>query len=380
MEERTQPKKLLLVANVVKEHVLKFHVPTIRYLKEQGWSVDVAASGEETVPYCDRQIHGVWKRSPFTLDTIRGVFQLRRILAQEHYDIVYCHTPVGALVTRLAAIGARRRGTKVVYFAHGFHFFSGAPLRNWLIYFPIEWMLSHVTDLLIATNHEDYERIQRVFPKKVAKTHIQGVGVDFKRLDVEDKAQARKAWREEWSIPQDALLLVYVAELIKNKNQGMLLDMLAKVRKTRPDAYLALIGPDHADGAYQRMAEEMGLGDYVVFTGWRSDIGACLHAADIAVASSIREGLGLNVVESMYCGLPVVATDNRGHLSILKDGVNGFIVHVGDSEKMAERVLELAENEPLRRQFAGADITEFGVDVVPRIIFETLDQVEGLHS
>ena len=155
MEERTQPKKLLLVANVVKEHVLKFHVPTIKALKARGWTVDVAASGEEDVPCCDRQIRGVWKRSPFTPDTLRGVRQLRRLLDEEHYDIVYCHTPVGALVARLAAIPARRRGTKVVYFAHGFHFFTGAPLINWLLFYPIQWLLAHVTDLLITLNDED---------------------------------------------------------------------------------------------------------------------------------------------------------------------------------------------------------------------------------
>ncbi len=373
-------KRLLLVANVVKEHVLKFHVPTIRYLKEQGWTVDVAASGEEEVPYCDRQIHAVWKRSPFTLDTLRGVKQLRRVIDEGHYDIVYCHTPVGALVARLAAGKARKKGTKVVYFAHGFHFFTGAPLINWLIYFPIEWTLSHMTDLLIATNHEDYQRIQRVFPKKLRKTHIASLGVDFKRLDVENPQKEREEKRREWNIPQDALVLIYVAELIKNKNQGMLLHMLKTVLQTKPNTYLVLVGPDHADGEYQQMAQEMGLGGHVVFTLWRSDVGACLRAADIAVASSIREGLGLNVVESMYCGLPVVATNNRGHVSIIEDGVNGFLVSLGDSEKMAERVLELAENEQLRMQFAGADITEFGVDVITKKIYETLDQLEGLRS
>lgn len=373
-------KKVLLVANVVKEHVLKFHVPTIRYLKEQGWTVDVAASGEEDVPYCDRQFRGVWKRSPFTPDTLRGVFQLRRIIDEGHYDIVYCHTPVGALVARLAAAKARRKGTKVVYFAHGFHFFTGAPLRNWLIYFPIEWVLSHVTDLLIATNHEDYERIQRVFPRSVKKTHIASLGVNFQRLDVADPQKAREYKRKEWGIEQDALVLIYVAELIRNKNQGMLLKMLERVRKTRPDACLVLVGPDHADGAYQREAQEMGIADHVVFTGWRSDIGECLRAADIAVASSIREGLGLNIVEAMYCGLPVVATDNRGHVSIIQDGVNGFLVHVNESEKMAERVLELAANESLRRTFAGADISRFGVDVITKKIYETLNGFEGLHS
>lgn len=380
MEERTQPKKLLLVANVVKEHVLKFHVPTIRYLKEQGWTVDVAASGEEDVPYCDRQIRGVWKRSPFTPDTIRGVRQLQDILAREHYDIVYCHTPVGALVARLAARKARAKGTKVVYFAHGFHFFTGAPLVNWLVYFPIEWLLSHITDLLIATNHEDYERLQRVFPKKLKKTHIASLGVDFARLDVEDPQELRNVKRKEWGIPGDALVLIYVAELIPNKNQQMLLDALKKIKQFRTDTYLVLVGPDHADGHYQRLAQQMGVADSVVFTGWRSDVGACLRAADIAVASSIREGLGLNIVESMYCGLPVVATDNRGHVSIIEDGVNGYLVHVGDADTMAARVMKLAGDPQLRERFVSADISEFGVDAIVRKIYETLDQVEGRHS
>ena len=122
MPSEEKAKKLLLVANVVKEHVLKFHVPTIACLKAQGWTVDVAASGDEDVPYCDRQIRGEWKRSPFTPDTLKGILQLRRVIDEGQYDIVYCHTPVGALVARLAARNARKQGTKVVYFAHGFIF------------------------------------------------------------------------------------------------------------------------------------------------------------------------------------------------------------------------------------------------------------------
>ena len=128
--------------------------------------MDVAASGMEDVPYCDRQIRGVWKRSPFTLDTLRGVCQLRRVIEEGQYDIVYCHTPVGALVARLAAAKARKKGTKVVYFAHGFHFFSGAPLLNWLLFYPIERVLAYCTDLLITLNDEDYARAKRCFPKK----------------------------------------------------------------------------------------------------------------------------------------------------------------------------------------------------------------------
>ena len=375
MEERTQPKKLLLVANVVKEHVLKFHVPTIRYLKQQGWTVDVAASGEEDVPYCDRQIRGVWKRSPFTLDTLRGVGQLRKFLEQEHYDIIYCHTPVGALVARLAALKARAKGTKVVYFAHGFHFFTGAPLVNWLLFYPIERLLVHCTDLLITLNDEDEARARRCFAKKLPIERVHGVGVQFSRLDVDNPQRAREQLRREWGIAEDALVLIYVAELIPNKNQQMLFQALKKIQKSRTDTYLVLVGPDHADGHYQQLAQQMGVADSVVFTGWRSDVGACLRAADIAVASSIREGLGLNIVESIYCGLPVVATVNRGHVSVIEDGVNGYLVHVGDDEAMAARVLELAKNPQLRERFVSADISGYDVNVIVRKIYETLDQV-----
>lgn len=373
--ERTQPKRLLLVANVVKEHVLKFHVPTIRALKARGFIVDVAASGEEDVPYCDRQIHGVWKRSPFTLDTLRGVRQLRQILEQEHYDIVYCHTPVGALVARLAAMSARRRGTKVVYFAHGFHFFTGAPLVNWLLFYPIEWLLAHVTDLLITLNDEDAARAWRRFPKKLPVVQVPGAGVDFARLEVADAAAARAQLRREWGIPQDAPVLIYVAELIRNKNQKMLFEALQKVRLRYPDARLVLVGPDHADGAYERLARQMGLADGVIFAGWRSDIGACLRAADIAVASSLREGLALNIVEAMYCGLPVVATDNRGHVPIIRDGENGFLVHIGDSEAMARRVIEILGDAQLRERLAHSDVSRYSAEAVSAQLCDILSEV-----
>lgn len=374
-EENCRPRKLLLVANVVKEHVLKFHVPTIAALKAQGWTVDVAASGDEDVPYCDRQIRGAWKRSPFTLDTLRGIRQLRCVIDEGNYDIVYCHTPVGALVARIAAMKARKRGTKVVYFAHGFHFFTGAPLINWLLFYPIEKLLAHHMDLLITLNDEDYARAKRVFPKCLRIEQVPGVGVDFARLDVKDRRAAREALRREWGVPQEALVLIYVAELIPNKNQQMLLEALKEVHKTRTDTYLVLVGPDHADGHVQRLAQQMGVAEFVVFTGWRSDIGACLSAADIAVASSKREGLALNIVEAMYCGLPVVATDNRGHVPIIRHGENGYLVHVGESGKMAQRVLELAENPQIREKFAQADISRYGAEAVSKRIAEILKRV-----
>ena len=138
---------------------------------------------------------------------------------------------------------------------------------------------------------------------------------------------------------------------------------------------MLLVGPDHTDGQLQRLAHQMGLDDAIVFAGWRRDIGAMLSSADIAVASSIREGFGLNLIEAMYMGLPVVATDNRGHRMIIRDGENGYLVQVGESGKMASRILELAENPELRERFARSDVSRFGADIVSEQLVGILETI-----
>ena len=153
-------KKVLIAANVAKEHILKFHVPTIRALKEHGWQVDVACAGEEDVPYCDHQFRMVYRRNPVSFRTILGVFQLHRILKKGQYDVLHCHTPTGGVVSRLATIGLKKK-PYLMYTAHGFHFFKGASPVNWLVYFPIEWLLSFRTDRLIVVNREDLQTARR---------------------------------------------------------------------------------------------------------------------------------------------------------------------------------------------------------------------------
>lgn len=87
--------KVLLVANVAKEHVNKFHIPPIKYLQSKGWQVDVACSVDAEVPAGDHIYNMSWKRSPFTLGTLKGIMELKSLISKNCYDIVYCHTPVG---------------------------------------------------------------------------------------------------------------------------------------------------------------------------------------------------------------------------------------------------------------------------------------------
>lgn len=145
-------KKVLFTATV-DSHILQFHIPYLKYFKEQGYEVHVATNGNEKIPFCDvkHKIH--FERSPFKINNLKAIKQLRKIIEQEKFEIIHCHTPVGSVTTRIAAKKARRKyNTKVIYTAHGFHFFKGAPIINWVLFYPIEKWLSKYTDCLITIN------------------------------------------------------------------------------------------------------------------------------------------------------------------------------------------------------------------------------------
>ncbi len=371
-------KKILFVANVAKEHIIKFHIPTIRTFKKHGWIVDVACSGEEIVPECDQQFHTCWKRSPFTFNTLKGIKELKKIICEGQYDVVYCHTPVGGLIGRLAARKARKNGTKVIYCAHGLHFFDGAPLINWFLYYPLEKWLAHYADEIFLVNKEDYERASNKFTKKTNCRLVPEVGVNFDRLNIENPIEARIAYRKELGISDSTTALIYVAELLPNKNQTMLVDALDILLKRGEDVCLVLPGPDHEDGALARYIKGKGLEDYVKLLGWRNDIGELLYASDICTASSIREGFGINLVEAMYCGLPVIATNNRGHKMIINNNKNGVLVKINDAESMGKAVAELINDRDMYNRMSHFNVGKYECNYISNQLYDIITQIDNI--
>lgn len=374
--ENKKKNKVLLVANVSKEHVLKFHVPTIKMLREMGWIVDVACAGKESIPYCNNQFEMSYKRSPFNFALFKGIVELRKVIKDGGYDIVYCHTPVGGLAARIASFKARKQGTKVIYFAHGYHFYSGAPKINWLIYYPMEKILSLVTDSIILINQEDYALTVNKF-KNCKAYLIDGIGVDVSRFKVENKEEIRRRYRQEMGIPENATVLIYMAELLKNKNQLFLMRVLQELIAMNEDVYLVLAGMDHSDGEFEKYASEIGVKERVRFLGWRDDVGNLYAMADICTPTSIREGFGLNLVEAMACGLPIVASENRGHATIIRNRENGFLVDLDNVHEFANRTKELIHNEELRQTFVGRGLEEqvkYSGDTILKKIREIMNE------
>lgn len=369
-------KKILFVANVAKEHILKFHLPTIKALKDRGWTVDVACSGEEDVPFCDNQFKTCWKRSPFTLKTMSGIKELKGIIEKGNYDVIYCHTPVGGLVARMASKKARKRGARVIYFAHGLHFYKGAPLVNWLCYYPIEKYLSKITDDMILINQEDFERVDKKFKSK-NKYLLNGIGVELKRLNVENPEKIKSEYRKELNIPQNATVLIYCAELLKNKNQTYLMRALKKILEKEKNTYLLLAGIDHTGGEFEEYAKKLGVYENIRFLGWRDDVANLYVTSDICTPTSIREGFGINLVEAMYFKIPVVATDNRGHKTIIKDGENGFLVSLENEDEFANRIISLIKDKKLKENFVETAFSEVDKYTSESVLKELIKILEG---
>ncbi|MDA7027360.1 glycosyltransferase family 4 protein [Bacillus sp. CLL-7-23] len=344
--------KTVLFCATVDYHFKAFHLPYLKWFKDQGWNVHVAAQGNIPLPFVDRKFDIAIERSPFHSNNITAYRDLLRIINENHYDIIHCHTPMGGVLARLAARKQRRRETKVIYTAHGFHFCQGAPLKNWLLYYPIEKVLSFLTDCLITINEEDYQ-LGKALRRKMRTEKIHGIGVNttqFQPVDEEEKARLRK----KYNLKDKDFILIYPAELNTNKNQALLIETVARLQKDMPNIKLVLAGKGLMEEEYRRLAEQKGIASHVLFAGFQKEIHEWVKLADVSVASSIREGLGMNLLEGMAAGKPAVATDNRGHREVIEDGVNGFLIPQGDTKLFSDRLLSLYHSLQLRKQMGEA--------------------------
>lgn len=343
----TRQKKILFTSHTA--NFAKFNRPFMRDLREKGHIVHYASAGEEEILDADQSFVVPFARSPLKMQNLRAYREIKKLLERENYDLVHCHTPVGGAITRLAVKHARlTQKPKVIYTGHGFHFYHGAPLPNWAIYYPIEKWLARATDTIVTINREDYERAKLKFRAGRAE-QISGVGVNLEEFRPA-KEKERKALREKNDLGERDFVLVYAAEINKNKDQGFLIDNLTELRKSIPEIKILFLGVGPEQKRLEKKTEKLGLGDVVKFLGYRKDVAELYRLADVAVSASRREGLGLNLVEGMASGLPIVARDNRGHREIVTSEKEGMLFQ--DGEGFQEAVLELYRN-PEKRQKIG---------------------------
>lgn len=348
-------KKVLFVATV-ESHLYSFHIPYLKWFKEQGYEVHTACNGKDLILPADKSFNIPFQRSPFKMDNIKAYKELKTIIDKENYDIIHCHTPMGGALTRLAARRARKKGTKVIYTAHGFHFFKGAPLINWLLYYPVEKYLARYTDILITINNEDYENaIKKRFKAKKIEL-IDGVGVNLKKFKPQT-IEEKNRLRNEYGYKEEDFILIYAGELNYNKNQSLLFKVIALLNEEIPEIMLLLPGTGDLLEDYQSEVTELGINKHVEFLGYRNDVPSLMLLSDIAVSASRREGLPVNVMEAMATGLPLVVTNCRGNRDLVVNGENGYVIEIDDVKGFAQALKNLYDSEELRKTMAENSLT-----------------------
>ena len=350
-------KKVLIVASVV-SFIEWFNKENVEFLRTQkGCEVHVACNfdymddtdEERTRNYIEKlKVEGIilhnihFARSPFCQQNMDCYRQLRNIIDSQHYDLVHVHTPTVSILTRLAARQARKRGTIVMYTCHGFHFHNAAPKKNWLLFYPIERIMSRFCDYIVTINHEDFDRASTFHAPNIR--YIPGVGVDLKRI-MNCKID-KIAYKQSLGLSEDCVLVLSIGEMIERKNHEVIIRALAKVRNCK--VVYAICGKGPLKTYLQQLASQLGIANRVKFLGFRKDIPELCNTADISAFPSKIEGLGLAGIEAMAAGVPLVSSNVHGILDYVQDGRTGFTFAPNDVDGFAGAIELLAGDERLR--------------------------------
>lgn len=336
--------KVLFVATI-DQHIRHFHMPFLKWFKENGYEVHLASNGLEKLEYVDIKYNVRFERSPLNYKNIKAYFDLKKIIKNNNYKLIHCNTPVASILTRLAIKNIKVKNTKVVYTAHGFHFFKGSPLINWLLFYPIEYWCSKYTDTLITINKEDFNLAKTKLKSKSNKL-VNGVGVDLENF-IPQNSKLKNNMRKLYDISEKDFVMIYVGELSNRKNQKMLINSMPLLIKKIPNLKLLLVGKGEKFKIYQDFIKTSDLDDYVCLLGYRTDINKLMLLSDIAVTTSKQEGLPVNIMEAMAVGLPIVATDCRGNRDLVENGKNGYLVSLYDEKDLSEKIYTIYSDKEL---------------------------------
>ncbi len=342
--------KALMVASVA-SMIDQFNRENIALLQKMGYEVDVACnfevgntSSKERVDTFRQELQQQnvktfqlpIPRKMFAFsDMIKAYKKLKKLIEEEQYTLIHCHSPIGSVLARLACRKQRKHGLKLIYTAHGFHFFTGAPKKNWLIFYPIEKIFAKYTDILITICTEDFERAKR---RKLGRkvVYSPGVGINVEQIKKVEKNEEK---RQKLGIGKKDILILSVGELNQNKNHKTVLQAISQLERT--DIHYVICGQGALEVELMKMAKENGMESRVHLLGFRTDVIEWMKVADIFAFPSCREGLPVSLMEAMAAGLPVVCSRIRGNVDLIEEGEGGYLCKPLDTANFAKNLSKL---------------------------------------
>lgn len=353
--------KSILIVCTTDSMIWNFLIPHIYELEKMGYSVECACARtgiyfEELTQKFHLTVTEIdFKRSPYSFKNVLAFFRLRALIREKDYDLIFCHEPVGGMMGRLAGKNCHK---KVIYMAHGFHFFTGAPLKNWIIYYTAEYLLSFLTDVCITINQEDYRRSKKMHAKRCYYVH--GIGIQNKINQIPVPADEL---RRQLKIGKNDRVLISVGELSKRKNHIVILKALKKI----PDQGVKLIicGEGALQEKLREKAEKMGIHSRIRFVGFVKNVEDYLRISDIFIYPSLWEGLGIAGLEAMENDVPVIASNRRGIKDYIIDHKTGLLFEPSDYNGLSVLINMLLQNKEMRKT-----LSENAREILPQFEIE----------
>ncbi len=333
----------------------KFLLPLIDAMTAAGWRVTTVCSDGPYVPGLRAAGYDVRTipiaRSMNAVAHLRALVRLVRHLKREAYDVLHAHTPVAALVGRIAAWIA---GTPiVVYTAHGFYFHDEMPIMKRRFFIWLERLGGRFTDFLFTQSAEDAEAAVRYHIMPPARVLAIGNGVNVERFDPDRVSGAEV--RARFRIPHWAAVVGIVGRMVREKGFCEFLEAAERVSERHPNTYFLIVGErlasDHDVAIDRHIARAVErLGNRLVLAGMQEDVPAMFAAMNVFCLPSYREGMPRTIIEAMMMAKPVVATNIRGSREEVIDDVTGYLVPTRDPVALADKVSELLANTDLAIQ------------------------------
>ncbi|WP_152597428.1 glycosyltransferase family 4 protein [Neobacillus niacini] len=372
--------------NMDKIKLSNFSLPCVEAALEQGYKIFMGVN-RKTAENLECEGYDIifYDSSTFrSLLDIKSNFtafkNLLSLLKREQIDVIHCNTPIGGIMGRLC--GKLAKVPKVIYTAHGFHFYNGAPLINRTFFKWAEMIMARFTDAIITMNQEDFEAAQKFNLRKGGRVYyIPGVGIDTEQYQLE--SLDKRKIREAIGLRGDDIAIISTGDLIKRKNFNTAITAIAKANN--PKLHFLICGKGPELDSLTALAKELGVDNQIHFLGFRSDIKELLHISDLFLFPSIQEGLPRSLMEAMASGLPCIVSNVRGNVDLIEHGNGGMLINPFDANGYAKAINELIANENLRFEMSSNNleaIKKFDVEIVKKEMNEIykhilVDRYEG---
>jgi len=350
--------KDVLFLATVPSMIVVFNIRNIKMLQKMGYTVHAACNFDDRSAWTDEQIEEyktILKENNVTMHQIdfprkpyhpillfRSYVQIKKLLKEYTFVMMHNQSCVSGILGRIAC---KKHKMKIVHTEHGFYYFVGGPIVNWIFY-PFDKICSYITDTIITINQDDTAFAKKhMRAKNVAYIHGVGIDIDYYNNTVIDKAKMR----EELGIPENAFVVLSVGELNENKNHSVILKAIACLEKK--DIYYIICGEGVERDNLQQLARDLGIEDRFILTGLVKNVNEYYKMADIFAFPSKREGLGLAALEAMASGLAIITSNKNGINDYAEDGKTGFMYEPGDVQGFSKGIMTVYNDRDLLEKF-----------------------------